>query len=167
MRLFIIAPFLYGYVLPSNLDIYVNVRFGEGGSKMKYKVTVSLLIISVLLNAILFISLKETKNNRIDGIDVAGSMMVATGNDDNYKSIKKLLTNKYKESVTDNQLKEIVETNHKLGGGILYSYSVINFIDEKGEDTMLLLKLTDVLEDGTIKIQNMKVVPKEIEYFLK
>jgi len=51
-------------------------------------------------------------------------------------------------------------------GAELFSYSVVSFVYENGENNVLLLKLTDELEDGKIKIQNIKIVPDEMEQFL-
>lgn len=52
------------------------------------------------------------------------------------------------------------------GGARLFSYSVVSFRDENGEDNVLLLKLTPELDDGKIKVQDIKIVPDEMEQLL-
>ncbi|KGP74714.1 hypothetical protein [Pontibacillus yanchengensis] len=133
---------------------------------MKSKWIASIAFISLILNVVLFIFIfKEEENIRPDTpIEMASLMMEAAGDDDQYKSIKGLLHQRYREVISEEKLQQITQMH--TGGAEFFSYAVVNFKGENGGDDVLLLKLTDELDDGKIKIQHIKIVPDEMERVL-
>ena len=61
-------------------------------------------------------------------------MMGAAGNNDNFQSIKELLYQPYKDVISDQKLQQITQMH--MGGAELFSYSVVSFRDETGEDNV-------------------------------
>ncbi|WP_138417121.1 hypothetical protein [Aquibacillus sediminis] len=137
-----------------------------GGDTLKSKVIVVIAILSVAVNVVFVVLyLKGEPEIKHDTpIEVASSIMVAAGNNDNYQSIKRLLHQPYREIILEDKLRQITQMH--TGGAELFSYSVVSFRDETGNDHVLLLKLTPKLEDGKIKIQDIKIVPEELGQLL-
>jgi hypothetical protein len=133
---------------------------------LKAKLTLWLAIISVIINVIFLIVIikGEQEINPDTPVEVAALMMEAAGNTNNHASMKELLHKPYQEVVSEGDFQKITEIH--TGSAELFSYSVVSFRDKSGEDNVLLLKLTDELDDGKIKIQEIKIVPEEMEQLL-
>lgn len=135
-----------------------------GGNAVKSQLKIGVTALSIILNVLLIVVIMNNNEEiRPDTpYEVASLVHEAAGNADHYESIKELLHQPYKEVISGEKLKQITEIH--TSGAKLYSYAVVAFKNTSGEEDVLLLKLTPVLEDDKIKIQEIKIVPEEMDY---